>query len=203
MMTENTRGRSHPGPETLERIAEDGAATGAEREHLTACGECRQEMEWLRGFQAAVARMPERRPSRGFVDRVMDHVSLPRREESPADLPAWERLPGWLGAAAAAMVAVTAAAGWTWIVSRPDVSPGILAGLALEAAQGVLVKVSIEVGEFLVASGIAPALVSLFEGLSTTSALGALAAMGTLGLAAVVAATAAVRRPATWHTLNT
>lgn len=202
-MSDQRDERGHPGPEVMERIARDGPASAEERRHLADCGSCRLEVDWLRGFQAAVAHLPERRPSRGFADRVMDHVTLPRPQESPAEDPGWLGWPGWIGAGVAAMVAVTAALGWTWIATRPDVSLELLAGLALEAAHGVLVSVAMEAGEFLVASGIAQALSTLFGGLSTTSALGALGALGVLGLATGVAALHVLRPPTAWHTLNT
>jgi hypothetical protein len=202
-MSDHRDERGHPGPEVMERIARDGPSSAEERRHLDACASCRHELDWLRGFQAAVAHVPERRPSRGFTDRVMDHVTLPRQRKSPAEAPGWLGWPGWIGAGVAAMVAVTAALGWTWIATRPDVSLQVLAGLALETAHGVLVSVAMEVGGFLVASGIAPALSTLFGELSTTSALGALGVLAVLGLATGVAALQALRPPAAWHTLNT
>lgn len=199
MMTERAHDRDHPGPEVLERIAEDGPASDEERQHLGSCGECRHEVQWLRGFYAAVARMPERRPSPGFVDRVMDHVSLPSAAGGRAGIPAWLVPSTWMAAGAAAMVAVTAVLGWMWVASRPDVSLRVLAGLALEAVQGVLLRVAMEIGEFLVASGVAPALANLFGELSAASALGVLGVLGVLGLGAGIAALAALRPPTAWH----
>lgn len=198
MTTSRTDDRDHLDPESLERIAEADRASAEERRHLAACGDCRHEVQWLRGFQAAVARIPERRPSEGFVDRVMDHVALP----SPAGERAWIEWSRWIAVGAAAMVAVTAVLGWQWIISRPDVSLGVLASLALEAGKGVLLTMAMEIGEFLVASGIAPALESLYGELTTTSALGALGVLAILGIATGIAALHALRPPAAWHNLN-
>lgn len=202
MTTENTDHGGHLDPRVLERIAEEGRAAAGERTHLAACGDCRHEVEWLRGFQAALTRLPERRPSEGFVDRVMDHVALPAAAGQTSRRPAWLGWSSWVAVGAAAMVAVTAVLGWTWIVSRPDVSIRVLASLVLDAAQGVLLAAAMELGEFLVASGIAPALESLYGQLSTTSALGALGVLAVLGLATGIAALHALRPPAAWHTLN-
>lgn len=200
-MTDHIEHRDHPGPEVLDRLADGRRSSASVREHLAACEECREELEWLRGFQAAMARVPERRPSEGFVDRVMDHVSLP----APAGERGW--LPGWFGwtgwaAGAAAMVAVSAVLGWLWIVNRPEFSVEVMGSLAFRAVQDLFLTAAMEIGQYLVASGIAPAIQSLIGELSTTTALGALGALGVLGLATGAAALHVMRAPPAWNSVK-
>lgn len=200
-MTDHIEHRDHLGPEVLDRLAEGRRSSAAVREHLAACEECREELEWLRGFQAAMTRVPDRRPSKGFVDRVMDHVRLPSAARDREWLPGWFGWTGW-AAGAAAMVAVSAFLGWLWIASQPEFSVEVMASLAIRAVQDLFLTAAMEIGQFLVTSGIAPAIQNLIGELSTTTALGALGMLGVLGLATAAAALHVLRAPPAWNTVK-
>lgn len=201
-MTNRTEPGDHPGPEALDRLAADRGGPAAVREHLASCEECREELEWLRQFQAAVVRMPARRPAEGFVDRVMDRVTLPSPAAARGFGAEWLGWSGWAAAGVGLTTAMTAVLGWLWIASRPEFSVEIVAGLVLGAMQRFLLSAALNVGEFLVASGLAGILGDLFGELSTTSALGALGALGVLGLTTGAAALHFLRLPPTLHTMK-
>jgi hypothetical protein len=90
-------------PELALGIA-DGEQRAVALEHVADCSDCRRELEELsRLADELVALAPEREPSRGFENRVLDRLDVPQRRRRPA-----RRRPRRL-AFAAAVLAVAAA----------------------------------------------------------------------------------------------
>lgn len=189
-MTRHTEQDDHLGLEALDRLL-TGEGRTEWHAHMEHCGSCRQELRELRTLVTALEALPHHVPSAGFTDRVMARVRLPAVRRVRRGVLDWLR---WGTAPAAATTAVAAAGGWLWILSRPEVSLRALAGLAFEAVQRLLVAGAIEVGEFVVASGLAPSVLQILTDISTTGALGALGAFAMVGLTVTVLAVASLQR---------
>lgn len=189
-MTQYIDSENHLGPEALDRLLA-GEGRAESHAHLDRCHRCQEELEELQSLVTALESLPHHEPSPGFAERVMSRVQLPTVRRARRGILDWLR---WAAVPAAATTAVAAAGGWLWILSRPEVSLRALAGLAFQAVQRFLVAAAIEVGEFMVASGIAPALRQAITEISTAGALGALGAYSLVGLVVTALAVASLQR---------
>lgn len=196
-MTESNNGHTHLGRDALDRLL-DGEGKAQWHAHLDGCVRCREELSQLRTLVTSLESLPSYSPSPGFTERVMARVQLPAPRAARRSVRQWL---GWAAVPSAAAAAVAAAVGWIWILSRPAVSLRVLAAIVFDAVQQLAVAASIELGEFLVATGVAPAVRQMLTEMSTTGALGALGAFALTGLAVtVLAVTSLQRRGAAWQT---
>jgi hypothetical protein len=105
-------------------LAVDEVLEAPRAAHLTACAECRAEVEALRGVVARVRAVDVPEPSPLFWDHLASRVGdAIAREPVPAAAPAWWRMPQW-GWAAAAMVLVAAGSGY--FAGRRPAAPDVV-----------------------------------------------------------------------------
>lgn len=132
--------RNHPTAERLQALVEESLDEAQRSEvemHLSACAECRIELEELTVLFGALSGLERFAPSPVFADRVMAKVRVRRPAFAPAfaGASAWvERVTprttrGWAAAAAVLALPVLGAAVLiTWVMSQPGVTPqGLLA----------------------------------------------------------------------------
>lgn len=176
----------HLEPEQIERLAlasPPETAPEALRAHVRECPRCAHEVTETRRVIEALAELPRMAPSPGFADAVMERVSLPR----PWHVRAWEFVASrWLVLSALLVTATGSAIGiGRWVAGgRPVPTPGrVLGFLGVELRRAFWGAV-VDVGRYLVTSGIAHSVQVFFEHLTLTGAAAAVGGLGLLGLTA-------------------
>lgn len=161
----------------------DGAEEPDEglRDHLQACGRCRERMEELRALDSTLAGLPSLEPSPGFTEAVMSRVTLPAPWYRRLWNAAVER---WLLATILVLGAGATGGFGGWIALRPDVSLGGLTSLVLERVSALFWTLLVGLGRLLWESGLPATLRTAAGSVELVEAAAAMAALTLTALGA-------------------
>ncbi|MGD8866181.1 MAG: hypothetical protein PVI01_01090 [Gemmatimonadales bacterium] len=155
--------------------------------HLASCPACRAKAAEWRGFLLTLASLRGVEPSRGFEQRVMQHVRIPapKRMEAPGLLVRLAHRAPRIAAAVIGAWALTLVGAAAWLQKTMDVPLALLLARFSSYAWEQLIAAAIEVVAYLHFSGLAEWWSGLGDSIPGVGLAGALALMTALSLFAI------------------